>query len=275
MKNPNNFKVIRNDGRVYDLAEFGVIVNSFVPESPNPVHKREMIDGVDGFVDLGTNYDGRIIRSVITIISVDNNDYPLLRNEMFRLFDSRESFYIISDEEPGKRYKVKYNSPFSLSRLFSTGQFNIEFISPSTYAESIGTTQDEFNFENELWQIGQGLIESDDLIYTHSSTVFRIYNAGDKTVDPRELPLVIEYKGTSTNLEINNTTTGDIWSYTGSSIVEDVIKLDGVRSTKNDQSIFGATNRKLIRLAPGWNDFTLNGTGEGFEIKFDFRFYYL
>jgi len=108
-----------------------------------------------------------------------------------------------------------------------------------------------------------------------NQTSFRIYNAGDKTIDPRELPLKITFRGASTNLTITNQTTGDCWQYTGTTVKSDFLVLDGIRSLKNGVSIFSDTNRKLITLVPGWNDFTITGASGYFEITFNFRFYYL
>jgi hypothetical protein len=89
------------------------------------------------------------------------------------------------------------------------------------------------------------------------------------------LPLKITFTGASTNLTITNTTTGDIWQYTGTTQAGDTITLDGVRSLKNGVSVFGNTNRKLITIAPGWNNFTITGASGSFTISFDFRFYYV
>ncbi|MCG6184237.1 phage tail family protein [Anoxybacillus sp. LAT_38] len=108
-----------------------------------------------------------------------------------------------------------------------------------------------------------------------NQTSFSIYNAGDKTIDPRELPLTITFRGESANLTIINKTTGDTWQYTGTTVKSDFLVLDGIRSLKNGVSIFSDTNRKLITLVPGWNDFTITGASGYFEITFNFRFYYL
>jgi len=89
------------------------------------------------------------------------------------------------------------------------------------------------------------------------------------------LPLKITFTGASSNLTITNQTTGDMWQYTGTTQAGDTITLDGVRSLKNGASIFGQTNRKLITLKSGWNDFAITGATGAFEISFDFRFYYL
>jgi hypothetical protein len=95
-------------------------------------------------------------------------------------------------------------------------------------------------------------------------------------VDPRSCYLKISFKGQSNGLTITNITTGDTWRYNGSTGPNDVVVLDGVRSTKNGISIFGHTNRKLITLAPKVkNRFSVMGAEGNFEISFDFRFIYI
>lgn len=271
--NPNNFRIQRLDGKVYNMKDVGVIVNRLVVESPSPIHYREKIEGADGFIDMGTEYDGRKIQADCTLIAVDLLDYALSRDEVFRIFDSRQPFYLLPDESQGKRILVKYDSPYSLSRVADIGEFALSFVSSSAYFESIGTTLDPKTFDAEVWQVGQGLMV-DEAKYLHTTNTFSIYNAGDVTIDPRKYPLLIRYKGASTNLSIENTTTGDKWNYTKTTTANDVISLDGVRSLKNGVSVFGDTNRKLITIAPGWNDFVIQGASQ-FEIIFDFRFYYI
>ncbi|WP_406682584.1 hypothetical protein [Shouchella clausii] len=51
--------------------------------------------------------------------------------------------------------------------------------------------------------------------------------------------------------------------------------LDGVFARKNGDTIFGQTNRKVMTLAVGENEFQLAGTSGKFKIQFDFRFLYL
>jgi len=270
-----NVIITRLNGATYSLADYGIKTLEFVVDAPTPRTVTEEIEGRDGLVELDTTYDARKIRASFYFRSFDGPDFPLLRNEIFRMFASRESFYVIDDREPGKRWRVKADG-FSVEQLMANkGRFDVEFTALSPFAESIGTTLDPLTFDSELWQIGQGLAGEDDMIYTHSTPSFKIYNAGDVTIDPRVLPLTITFTGASTNLTITNTTTGDTWQYTGTTQAGDTITLDGVRSLKNGLSIFGQTNRKLITLAPGWNSFVINGQSGQFSISFDFRFYYV
>ncbi|MCM3600626.1 phage tail family protein [Robertmurraya korlensis] len=271
----HNFKVQRLNGTTYDMNELGIIVNRLIVESPSPIHYREKIEGRDGYVDQGTEYDGRNANATLTLIAIDNIDYTLYRDEVFRIFDSREAFYLLPDESPGKRILAKYNSPYSLARQGNTGEFNISFSSESAYFESIGTTLDPKTFDTELWQTGQGLT-LDETMYTHSTASFQIYNAADGvTINPRQMPLEITFKGASSNLKITNATTGDVWQYTKTTASGDTLKLTGVRSLKNGLSVFSDTNHKLITLAPGYNNFTITGATGSFTISFSFRFYTL
>ncbi|MDV6367398.1 MULTISPECIES: phage tail family protein [Bacillus cereus group] len=264
-------------GKKYVLEELGIMTRDFNPQSPSPVHNFETVEKRNGTIDRGTVYGQRTINCSFYFKAVDMWDYALLRDEVFRLFDSREAFYIIDQRNPGKRWLVKYSSPYSIEQNWKYGFFEIDFVTVKLpFAESIGTTMDDFTFDSNLWQIGQGLV-AEDTKYTHNTTSFRIYNAGHVTIDPKEMPLKITYTGWSDQLAIKNLTTGDIWSYGKSTVIESSqIVLDGVKSYRPGVgSIFKDTNWKLITLKPGWNDFVLSGTSGNFKIEFNFRFYYL
>jgi hypothetical protein len=264
----------RLNGALYNLSDYGIKALDFQIDAPSPRVYSEIVEGRDGAIDLGAVYDLRQLRGSFFMSAADSVDFALLRNEIFRIFAGAEAFYLIDSREPGKRWKVRSNG-FSVEQLTATkGRFDVDFTAQTPYAESIGTTLDPLTFDTDLWQIGQGIID-DGLEYTHTTSTFRIYNLGDTTVNPRQHPLVITYTGASTNLKIKNVTTGEEWAYTGTSASGNNIKLDGVRSTKNGLSIFRDTNRKVISLVPGWNDFVLTGASGSFSVNFDFRFYYL
>ncbi|MDA1849129.1 phage tail family protein [Bacillus cereus] len=266
----------RKNGKRYKLSkETGYIVLKFRPESIKVNRQRESVSGRPP-VSIGTEIEGRSIHTELLFTAYDFPDHVLKRNEFFQILDSREEFYVIFSEEPGKRWLVSAEAFTPEPVTMTLGRCEMVLYSESPYAESIGKTTDPMTFDSNLWQIGQGLI-AEDTKYIHNTTSFRIYNAGDETIDPRAFPLKITYKGVSNNLSIKNVTTGDLWSYTGSTASEnDVITLDGVKSSQTAVgSIFGKTNWGLITLKPGWNDFVLTGTSGIFEIKFDFKFYYL
>ena len=270
-----NFKIQYKDGSIIDLHEDkNLWVSSFHIPSPSPEHITEKIDGRHGSVLLETILQERKIHASFTIESIDPMDFDLFRDELFKIFNPLVKFYIIRDLQPKKRMEVSVSSEFDIDYLsLEDGEFSIDFVIHSVFLESVGKTLDPFTFDAELWQVGQGLV-AEDLIYAHNTTSFRIFNAGDVAIDPREYPLVIKYQGASTNLKIKNETTGEEWSINDSTEVNDTLTLNGIRSLKNGVSVFGKTNKKLITIASGWNDFTLTGTSGSFLISFDFRFYY-
>ncbi|MFA2589988.1 phage tail family protein [Bacillus mobilis] len=263
-------------GKKYVLEELGIMTRDFNPQSPSPVHSFETVEYRHGTIDRGTVYGQRTINCSFYFKAVDMWDYALLRDEVFRLFDSREAFYIIDQRNPGKRWLVKYSSPYSIEQNWKYGFFEIDFVTVKLpFAESIGTTMDDFTFDSDLWQIGQGLV-AEDTKYTHNTTSFQIYNAGHVTIDPKSMPLKIYFTGGSNSLQIKNKTTGDLWSYASNTMLGDWILLDGVKVTRSGfGSIFGKTNFGLITLKPGWNDFELIGPKGEWKIEFNFRFYYL
>ena len=220
--------------------------------SPSLRHVTEEIEGRDGVVDIETTEGAREITCLFKMRAADMADFPLLRNEIFRIFRSKESFYLIDRREPGKRWEVKCQDAYDIEQKYLYGDFTVTFVCYKGYAESV-----------------------DPASYTFTTTAFRVFNAGDIDIDPRVLPLKITFTGASSNLTITNQTTGDTWQYTGTTTANDTITLDGIRALKNSLSIFGNTNRKLITIAPGWNDFIITGASGSFTISFDFRFYYI
>lgn len=263
------------EGVVHNLHKAGIVTQEFIVDSPKPVHTTEKPSGKNGHIDMGTTFEGRTMRGVFFMESSDAYDYVLLRDEIFKLFDGSRHFYLIDSYQLKKRWLVKTADMFTPNRIDAKyGTVEIPFISPLPYAESYGTTLEPFTFDAEKWQVGQNVILLDGgLKYAHNTTTFAIWNGSDIDIDPRELPLLIKYQGASSNLKIKNTTTGEEWAYNGTSGPNDTIRLDGVRALKNNLSIYRDTNRKLITLRKGWNDFTLSGTSGSFLISFDFRFY--
>jgi phage-related protein len=258
----------RLNGDIYNLIDYGIQTLDFQIDAPSPRILTETIEGRDGNIDLGATYDARQIKASFFMSVPEEYDFSSLRNEVFRIFASNETFYVIDSREPDRRWLVRSNG-FSIEQLRDTrGRFNIDFTSQLPYAESVLNTLDPNVTAAQVTSTG-----SVTVAYKQTVNQFDILNDGDIAVDPRIVPLTITYKGASTNLKIKNVTTGDEWQYTGTTSSGDSVVLDGIRATKNGLSIFRDTNHSLITLAPGWNTFELTGASGTIEISFDFRFY--
>jgi phage-related protein len=265
---------MKKDGTIIDLYEDkNIWVSSFRISSPSPEHMTDSIEGRNGSIYFGTTIKERKITSSLMIEANNEQEFDLLRDEIFQLFNPLQKFYIIRDLQPGKRMEVSVLNEYNLNYLsLEDGEFDIEFIIHSAFVESVGSTLTAVNIDT-LWQVSG--MEAKDLIYKQTSPTFKIYNDGNVLIDPRIVPLIITFKGASNNLSIKNITTGDEWTFSGTSNPDDSIILDGIRSTKNGLSIYRETNHKLITLIPGMNEFELTGATDPFEISFDFYFYYL
>src|SRR5699024_11833990 len=111
-------------------------------------------------------------------------------------------------------------------------------------AESIGTSTMASTFEH-LQDMPVTYTDYEDIY----ATKFKVYNPG-VTIDPRNINhfLKITYKGNSENLRIRNLTTGDEWTYNGTTKTSDLIDLVSIRSTKNGLSIYSLIDKRILTL---------------------------
>src|SRR5690625_7548638 len=116
----------------------------------------------------------------------DKYDYALMETHVNRLFDTKEPFSIIDEDNPGRRWKnIKRSGKIEFEREGAkTGVVTVPLISFSPYAQSIGSLLDPYTFESELWQFGMN-IPLEDFGYVHNTRQLSIWNLGDKEVNPR------------------------------------------------------------------------------------------
>ena len=243
------------NGQMIDLDELGIRTRDFIVHSPSYIHTFEEVEGMDGVIDLGTKTGTRQITCLFRFIADDWIDFGQKRDEIFNLFESKEPFYLIEKRNLFKRWLVKVADSYEIPQRNVFGDFEINFVAIKGYAESIGTSIQAKTFEH-LQELPVTYTDYQDIY----ATKFKIYNPG-QLIDPRNPNhyLKITYKGNSENLRIENKTTGDVWQYLGTSNLNDEIVIEGIRSTKNGLSIFRDTNKRLISIALGWNEFEISG----------------
>lgn len=263
------------DGREIDIKEYSMKrLFHFIP-SITVSHTTDTVDGGIGNKVLDSRFDSRVITVRFLYESYDIQDYYLLRDEINALFTRREYFYIIFKKESYKRYKVRLNGSFLVTPAQYMEQFEVEFMCEDLYGESVVTT-----LSTKEWDIGKfgwnGAITWDDeYSYSFTSNTFVVKNAGTAPVDPRQSELRVIVRGNfPSGITVTNQTTGDVYAYNAQLTSDDVLILDGVQTFKNGQSAFKDTNKSLISLAPGNNQFVIYG-GTVHSIVFDFRFLYL
>lgn len=269
-----NFKILYDDGQVIDLADTPFWVQYFRIDGIKSEEIIDTIEGRPGTVRKGAFIQSRQIKLGIQVFGHDEYDFDLLRDEANQIFHPTKEFYIIRDLQPGKRARVSQNTGFDYSTYhdWTDGEFEITLNMHQPFFESIGTTLDSFTFE-ENWQVGMNLITERDLVYRHSASSFKIWNAGDVKINPRWFPFYIKFTGVSSKLKIVNKTNNTEWQYLGATNASDVIIIDRVKSFKNGASIFGDTTHTLLEFDTGWNDIVITGASS-FSIEIGHRFYY-
>lgn len=283
------------DGESFKLSDYDIQVRDLNVESIEIIPQYGTIEGRSGRVDYGANYGSRSITTPFYIRAHDMLDYPLLRDMLYSLVISRESFYIRELRRPtdkgycpaggeyddvyvgGKRYKVRLANTVNLDQQRIYGFSELVFETTELpFAESIGTSADidrnGILYSQELWSYGMGLLHDEESHkYTHDTNTFRVYNPSNVAIHPFEQYLKITIDNASGQVTLRNNTTDDEFKY-NENLNNRKLVLDGPNITVNNLQALRDTNKKFITLAPGWNEFTSTG---GARVNFDFRFYYL
>lgn len=302
-------EITRPSGQKVRLSDINIVARDFIAKSPELHSAYSEVDGRNGTVDMGATYGRREIIVPFYLDAKDSHDIALLRDELYALVSTVEPIYIremrqrsynptyvIDVEEPdrvveyedsyvgGKRFKVRLtSSPVEIEQMFTYGFGEIVFETVELpFAESIGTTadidRDGISSNSELWGFGMGLLADDDsLVYTHTGTSFKIYNAGNVPIHPFEQRLKITIEDVAASysyLELINVTTDTTFRVNEAVKQSQKIVLDGPNITINGLQAFTKTNKQYITLAPGWNYFTVKGTTSA-KVSFVFPFYYL
>lgn len=243
------------DGRgiKIDVDTLGLIGLKLGIPSPSYRTVTEEIDGQGGVIVLERTLNPRSLTAEFITKAVDYDGSLELRDELYGLLGHGRTMYVSEKKRPLRRWKV-YLEEWTPERLdLKHHRFDVPLFAEAGHSETINVIKKSF-----------------------TSPTFRFKNEGNLLIDPRKhSETEIIFKGESNNLKIRNITTGEEWSWDGSTLISDVIMLKGVRSLKNDVSIFKQTNKKLITLIPGWNSFEVVGATGDFELTIRTRFYFV
>jgi len=258
-----------------DLSKYGLMAKSLKPSSLPPEHVTDKVSGRPGLIRSGTELGSRKCEVDFRVKGSNFNIHSLYRSKLFDLFDPTIFYYIVQEEQVGKRWPVIISSEWTPERINpAASKFTVPFETYELpYAESINTSLTPQTFDTPWWQLGMGLI-AENTPYTFNTSSFRVHNPGNVVINPFYCEMEITIQAIcSSYIELINETTGDKWRYDGALTSSDTVKL-GFKAKKNNLSIYRSTNREVITLMPGWNNFKVNGASSIQNITFAFRFYY-
>lgn len=222
-------------------------VTDFKISSPAFSYYTEKIENRLGQVMTGQTLDKRTLEVTGFIksdfVSARDNLFGLLYAESFELYDTRV---------PNKVWTVSTDSIDIDQETETFGKVKIKFSSFQGYCKSKATKT-----------------------ATSSSDSFMVINNGHLIIDPRVHNLQIEIRGVvSSSVTITNTTTNESIVFNTPLSENSVLEVDGIQYKKDGALITSKTNRKLISLAKGINNFTVSGLTSN-SIKITYNEYYL
>lgn len=224
-------------------------------------------------VILDRHIEHRQIQVEIFLEAYDFDDHYLLRDKLYEQLSQEEELYFHESRLPYKRWRVIIQGDIIPTKGYRNSHYTMTFLAINGYSESIASTLNKHEFSEDVWQFGMGLTFEPQQ-YIFDKPRFEVENLGNIKIDPRTMPLVIEFIGASNNLEIHNRTTGDIWKYNGTTTATQKITLNGINSYKSGTNILKDTNKQLITLDSGFNEFEIKGATGKMMITFDHKFYY-
>ncbi|WP_145452834.1 phage tail domain-containing protein [Staphylococcus hominis] len=260
----------------------GVLPLDFLVSAIEKERYVENIKGIPGPIDYGFDYKDREVTLNFWLRHYHGeHDQKLLKSELYAMLDSQPYFYVSDDRLPTRVLKLAVDEPYLPDRIngsnISTLEFKCQIIGLPFWRTKY-TTQDietkGFEAIAEQFGLADGL-NIDYPKYTFTENKFTVWNGGNVTLDPRNMPLKIKIKHllTDGNFKLTNKTTGETFEYyaprTGNTV-----DLDGVQAFVGYQlNRLRETNRKYISIVPGINEIEYSG-GTMDDIQFDFPFYF-
>lgn len=241
----------------------------------------ENIKGIPGPIDYGFDFKEREITLKFQMEHYhDTFDFRLQRDELYNIFSSHNHLYVSDNLVPTRVIKLQVDGQFTPER-YGYWYSTLEVTGKTTglpFWRTKYTTQDVetkgFEAIAEQFGLADGL-NIDYPKYTFTENKFTVWNGGNVTLDPRNMPLKIKLKHLVTDgkFKLTNKTTGETFEYyaprTGNTV-----DLDGVQAFVGYQlNRLRETNRKYISIVPGINEIEYSG-GTMDDIQFDFPFYF-
>lgn len=263
------------NGEVIDVTKNDVHWLSHVIPSIDVEHNIEDVDGRDGGVILNTVFKQRTILVRLLYEVMDIQDFYLLRDEMNSLLVAKQSFYVTFKEEPYRRWKVRLAQQFEMTPNPDMEAYEFQLLTDNIFGESIATTRTPREWDVDLWAWDGALNWDEEDSFIHNTNNFTIKNLGTAPINPKQSELEIIVKGNfASNFTLRNKTTGDTYILNRGLSNSDTLIINRVNSFVNETSVFGQTNKRLINLAVGVNEFEVSG-GQIESIEFNFRFLFM
>lgn len=242
----------------------------------NPKNEKIEIKGTDGYMPSVINFDSFPLNLTFRYTGYDSIDVNLYTQSIRSIFNRRNPYYIVHSKLPGLKYAVD-TAQISFEReTIRHYKINVEFNCYKGFSESVNTTDDEFLFESN-WMFDNGIPLDFTPKYQHETNQFTIWNGSTDIIDSRnihhQLQILLNVNATN-GFELVNYTTGDVFKYNKSISSNIDFVLSGIHAYRDQNKVGIDTNRGVITLAPGKNEFKIKGDVTSQKVLFKFPFIY-
>jgi len=259
--------------------EFGLIVKADTQEPAMPEIRNKIVTvaGRHGALDFGGELGPRPFEISCTIKGHSAGEVQAsIRLLMAHLLDGDGKPRTLPfqwDYEQGMVYDVRLSSNVPVDKLARLGSFKLPLTAYDPFAYSPKTTLEMQNItlDDEIPLISPYDLDY-DTNYTYSvtgNTTVNIGNAGTMNAEPK-----ITVTGSFTTLSI--TVNGKTFSYNKAvSSKTLIVNSKDFTVTENGVNALGDSNNVFLKLIPGENVVSINGTGLSCTISFDFKHKYI
>ena len=240
----------------------------------------ENVNGIPGTIDYGFDFKEREITLKFQMEHYhDTFDFRLQRDELYNIFSSHNHLYVSDNLVPTRIIKLQVDGQFIPERYgywYSTLEVTGKSVGLPFWRTKYTTQEIEasgYTAIEEKYGLADG-INVDYPNYTFDTKTIYVWNGGNVTIDPRNMPLSIKVNNINSNgnFTIVNDTTGEQFIYK-TPIGATVLNLKGTKVLISTYNYLRDTNRKFISLKPGLNKLRfLNGEFD--NIRIDFPFFY-
>lgn len=239
----------------------------------NPVVNLQKFTNQNGQIIANASYDPRNITLHFYGKIHGEASGELVANQLEGFFASYGAYWIVLGTKPFKKYLVKAGQ----AKIVNQGSMFL--LMDFTFQDINGLSQSvlpSIELSQNLGHtgLGMGITESSQMVFSFTAAKFSVFNPSDIAIDPlfHKHPLIITLKGKGTPT-ITNKTTSDVFKLTKA--MNGTLTIQLVNPYLDGQPVGINSNHGIIKLAPGSNDFQIDGMEKGFSISFDFPFYYL
>lgn len=227
---------------------------------PTSVEDSITIKGIDGELPSVASFSPFNLVVKFGLDGIDEKDINLMEQILRNLFYRRKPYYVVTSDNPGRKYLVNNPDMNPDYTDFSATRFEMTFSVKKGYSESLKDT-DEFSLSSGDWQFEGGLLSDDEIKYKHGTTSFKIYNGSSDVINPllrHRFKLVVNIDAPK-GFKLTNKTTGDVFEYKKAIKSNQTLTINGVHPFINNNRVGVDTNWQWLTLDEGFNDIEITG----------------